>query len=129
MTAHDEAVRMLSDTVAALQQSKTNLEAALAAISPKPAERLATPAGMEPGGWVRLPGQRRWWQITTVVCGHPTQSVIEYRCGRATHTYDVLPWETLPYHTDAELAAIDAGQAAEDDALDRLQFAEWEAGR
>lgn len=126
MTDTTEAVRLLAETVAQLNQSAAHLRAALKALEPEPAERLVTPAEMEVGGWVRFPGTRTWRQITTVVAGHPSQCLVEYRFGGVTYSQDCCPWDTLPYHTDAEMAAIcDAQQAHEDDAADRLDHAVW----
>lgn len=125
-----EAVGLLADTVRNVQRSIADVQAMLDALDPKPAERLVTPAEMEVGGWVRFPGTHAWRQIDSINIGHPSETCIHYRFGGVVYSVPVNPWDTLPYHTDAEFQAIcDARQAEEDRADDQLHFAEWQADR
>lgn len=67
-------------------------------------ERLVTADSMEPGGWVRLPGEQRWRQLHSVTScrsGDPCR-MLAFRDG-----HDPVHLEkatTLPYLSAAEMA-------------------------
>lgn len=85
-------------------------------LGPKPLEkeRLATPDEMEPGGWVRLPGQQQWREIESMGgCDRFGERSVTLKGGgrfavMAHPTGEPWPYDkatTLPYRTAAEMQA------------------------
>lgn len=71
------------------------------------AERLVTADSMEPGGWVRLTGERRWRQVRSVTACWTNDDVqcrrLAFASGGATH---VDPAMTYPYLSAAQMAEV-----------------------
>lgn len=125
MSDQQRTVRLATELEGLLTDAAIKAREILATLAGPP-ERLATIAEMEEGGWVRFPGKRAWRQIDSIAVGHPSQTCIHYRFGGVVYSEQVNPWDTLPYQTDAEFQlACDRERGAEDDAMDRMSWAEW----
>lgn len=104
-TALPELVDLqVSAKVAELERLRAQIAADVEAIVP---ERLATPDEMEPGGWVRFEGEKRWRHITAIRAEEEPHSHQMARRIFADGDADwwVLPHTTLPYRTAAEMQA------------------------